>query len=118
MSQLSNLRRLYLEGCKSLQSLERVSSTIDSIIANNCTSLEKLPELQFNPSKFGLNFQCCNCFKLVDYFQSSSNMLQVSLSLSLKVPNIEPCIFQGLPNIIIPGGKNRIGFPLNVRVVT
>ncbi|XP_050245514.1 disease resistance protein RPV1-like isoform X5 [Quercus robur] len=89
MSQLSNLRRLYLEGCKSLQSLESVPSTVDYVIANNCTSLEKLPKLQFNPSRSDhsrLNFQCCNCFKLVDYFQSS-NMLQ------------------GLPNIIIPGGK-------------
>ena len=108
MSQLSNLRRLYLEGCKSLQSMESVPSTIDSIIANNCTSLEKLPELQFNPSRSDhsrLNFQCCNCFKLVDYFQSSRIMLQVSLSLSLKVPKIMPCIFQGLPNIIIPRGK-------------
>ncbi|KAL4607616.1 hypothetical protein ACB092_09G188500 [Castanea dentata] len=90
MSQLYNLRRLYLEGCKSLRSLESVPFTIDSIIANNCTSLEKLPELQFNHSRSDqsrLNFQFCNCFKLVDYFQSSSNMLQ------------------GLPNTIIPGGK-------------
>ena len=108
MSQLANLWRLYLEGCKSLQSLESVPSAIDSVIANNCTSLEKLPELQFNSSRSDhsrFNFQCCNCFKLVDYIQSSSNMLQLSLSLSLKVPNIMPFTFQGLPNIIIPRGK-------------
>ena len=31
--------------------------------------------------------------------------LSLSLSLSLSVPNIMPCIFQGLPNLIIPRGK-------------
>ncbi|KAK9987253.1 hypothetical protein SO802_032204 [Lithocarpus litseifolius] len=51
MSQLSNLRTLYLEGCKRLQSLENVPSTIDSIIAGDCISLERLPELQFYLSR-------------------------------------------------------------------
>ncbi|XP_050257416.1 disease resistance protein RPV1-like isoform X36 [Quercus robur] len=88
MSQLFNLRRLYLEGCKRLQSLGNVLSTIDSVIANDCSSLERLPELQFYPfmSNHSL-FQCFNCFKLVDYIQNGSNMLQ------------------GLPNIVIPGGE-------------
>ena len=27
------------------------------------------------------------------------------LSLSLLIPNIMPCLFQGLPNIVIPGGE-------------
>ncbi|XP_065638910.1 disease resistance protein RPV1-like [Quercus suber] len=88
ISQLSNLRTLYLEGCQWLQSLENVPSTIDSVIANNCTSLERLPELQFYPFRSNhshLNFQCVNCFKLVDYIQNSSNVLQVSLSLSLSL---------------------------------
>nr|XP_023918696.1 protein SUPPRESSOR OF npr1-1, CONSTITUTIVE 1-like [Quercus suber] len=88
MSQLSNLRSLYLEGCKRLQSLGNVPSTIDSVIANNCSSLERLPELQFYPFRSNYSrFQCFNCFKLVDYIQNGSNMLQ------------------GLPNIVIPGGE-------------
>ena len=86
ISQLSNLQTLYLEGCNWLQSLEYVPSSIDFVIANNCTLLERLPKLQFYPFRSDhchLNFQCANCFKLVDYIQNSSNMLQVSLSLSL-----------------------------------
>ena len=87
MFQLSNLRKLYLEGCKSLQSLENVPSTIDSVIADDCTSLERLPELQFylfRSDRTYLQFLFFNCFKLVDnnMLQGVNNMLQVGLSLS------------------------------------
>ena len=84
MSLLSNLRRLHLEGCKMLQSLENIPSTIDSVIANNCTLLKRLPELQvytFRSYHSHLNFQCVNCFKLCGYIGSSGNMHQVSLPL-------------------------------------
>ena len=82
-SQLSSLRKLHLEGFRMLQSLENVRSTLDFVIANDCTSVERLPKLQNDP--FGLYhsklFIHCrlNCFKLVDNIQSGSNMLQVSL---------------------------------------
>ena len=69
MSQLSNLRSLYLEGCKRLQSMENVPSTIESIIADNCISLERLPKLQyyhFRLDRADLQFLFLNCFKLVD----------------------------------------------------
>ena len=88
VSQLSNLQILYFEGGKRLQSLENVPSTIDFVIANNCISLERLLELQFYPFRsnhFHLNFQCLNCFKLVDYIESGGNMFQVSLSPSLSL---------------------------------
>ena len=84
MSQLSNLRRLHLEGCKKLWSLENIPSTIDSVIANNCTELMRLPELQFYTFKSDhshLNFQCVNCFRLAIYIERSDSMLQVSLPL-------------------------------------
>ena len=132
ISQLSKLQTLLLEGCKRLQSLESIPPTIDSVIANNCTSLERFPELQFHlftSNHSHLNFQCLNCFKLVDNIQSISNMIQVSLSLSLPLPlslplslslsvlNVMLCIFQGqsvqLPrilDIIIPGGEIPKGF--------
>ena len=117
MFQLSNLRKLYLEGCKSLQSLENVPSTIDSVIANDCTSLERLPELQFylfRSDRTYLQFLFFNCFKLVDnnMLRGANNMLQVGLSVSLQVLNIMLYIFQGqggtLPKklkIIIPGSE-------------
>ena len=82
MSQLSNLQSLYLEGCKRLQSLENVPSTIDSIIANDCISLERLPELQFYRFRSNhtyLQFLFFNYFKLVDnvnsILQGVNNML-------------------------------------------
>ncbi|KAL0009632.1 hypothetical protein SO802_011134 [Lithocarpus litseifolius] len=96
MSQLSNLRRLHLEGCKLLWSLENVPSTIDSVIANNCTSLMRLPELQFYTFRSDhshLNFQCVNCFSLARYIGSSGSMLQ---GQSGKLP--------GIFDIIIPEG--------------
>ncbi|XP_075651922.1 uncharacterized protein LOC142622358 [Castanea sativa] len=80
MSQLSNLRRLYLEGCKRLQSLENVPSTIDSIIANDCMSLERLPDLIYlsGSNRTYLQFLFFNCFKLVDdsMLRGVNNMLQ------------------------------------------
>ena len=90
MFQLSNLRKLYLEGCESLQSLENVPSTIDSVVADNCTSLERLPELQFyhfRSDRTYLQFLFFNCFKLVDnnMLQGVNNMLQVGLSISLSI---------------------------------
>uniref|UniRef100_A0A7N2MZ71 TIR domain-containing protein n=1 Tax=Quercus lobata TaxID=97700 RepID=A0A7N2MZ71_QUELO len=100
MSQLYNLRRLYLEGCKRLQSLENVPSTINFVIANDCISLERLPELQFDPFRLDhshLNFQCLNCFKLVDYIQSGGNT------------------FKGLPHVIIPGSEIPKWFNLECR---
>ena len=84
MSQLSNLRRLHLEGCNMLWSLEKVPSTIASVIANNCTSLMILPELQFYTFKSDhshLNFQCVKCLRLAIYIERSDSMLQVSLRL-------------------------------------
>ena len=90
MFQLSNLRKLYLEGCKSLQSLENVLSTIDSVIADDCTSLERLPKLQFylfRSNRTYLQFLFFNCFKLVDnnMLQGINNMLQVGLSVSMSL---------------------------------
>ncbi|KAK9988861.1 hypothetical protein SO802_029100 [Lithocarpus litseifolius] len=102
ISQLSKLQTLLLEGCKRLQSLESVPPTIVSVIANNCTSLERFPELQFDlftSNHSHLNFQCLNCFKLVDNIQSISNMIQ-GQSVQL------PCIL----DIIIPGGEIPKGF--------
>ncbi|XP_050263224.1 TMV resistance protein N-like isoform X2 [Quercus robur] len=102
ISQLSKLQTLLLEGCRRLQSLESVPPTIDSVIANNCTSLERFLELQFHlltSNHSHLNFQCLNCFKLVDNIQSISNMIQ---GQSVKLP----CIL----DIIIPGGEIPKGF--------
>ncbi|XP_030926111.1 disease resistance-like protein DSC1 isoform X1 [Quercus lobata] len=115
MSQLSNLQILCLEGCKRLQSLENVPSTIDFVIANDCISLERMPELQFYPLRSNhshLNFQCLNCFKLVDYIQSGGNMFQ---GLSGRLPDLLEII---IPGREIPKWFNHecMGHKLNIQV--
>ena len=94
ISQFSGLKRLYLDGCKSLRSLSniRIPSKVDLICVNNCTSLERLPERPEPPNDFywlssafynkEFTVQCFNCFKLAYNIQNFSNMFQVFLSLS------------------------------------
>ncbi|XP_030955396.1 protein SUPPRESSOR OF npr1-1, CONSTITUTIVE 1-like [Quercus lobata] len=97
ISQLSNLQTLNLEGCKRLQSLENVPLTVEFIIANNCTSLERLPDLQNHPFRScpsRLLFTYLNCFKLVDNIQSGSKLLKGQIG---RLPN--------MLEIIIPGGE-------------
>ena len=88
MTQLTNLRRLYLEGCKRLQSLENVPSTVYYVIANNCTSLERFPKMQFYQFRSDHSHmnRCVNCFKLVDSIQSISNMLQIVYFKLISLP--------------------------------
>ncbi|XP_030949366.1 disease resistance protein TAO1-like [Quercus lobata] len=88
ISQLSGLKRLYLDGCKSLRSLSniRIPSKVDLICVNNCTSLERLPERPEPPNDFywlssafynkEFTVQCFNCFKLAYNIQNFSNMFQ------------------------------------------
>ena len=92
ISLFSQLRGLYLEGCKSLRSLWNVQipSTVVFLCVDNCTSLERLPERREPlPNVFSQDFgvQCFNCFKLAENFEYLSNMFQVSLSL------ISVCVF-------------------------
>ena len=80
ISHLFNLRWLYLDSCKRLRSLLNLLSKVKFISVNNCTSLERLlrPKNIFRPDHFSLCFDCINCFKLADNFQSGFNMLQVN----------------------------------------
>ena len=77
--------RLYFDGCKSLRSLSNIPPKVVFICVDNCTSLERLPEL---PNDLHLSthsyytVQCFNCFKLAENIQNFSNMFQVSLSLN------------------------------------
>ena len=85
ISQFSG-RGLYLDGCESLRSLSNIPSNVGVICVDNCTSLERLPELSIDldlSTYFGFNkVQCFNCFKLAENIQNFSNMFQVSLSLN------------------------------------
>ena len=85
-SLFSHLRRLYLDGCKSLRSLSNVQIpfTVEFLCVDNCTSLERLPEGREplpNDTLIYFDVQCFNCFKLAENFEYISNMFQVSLSL-------------------------------------
>jgi Leucine-rich repeat (LRR) protein len=89
IGQLSNLKWMWMDNCTSLRSLSKLPSNIEVIEANNCISLEMLPDLLKPNGSLGppwLFLQ--NCFKLADnqcftdvYFAAIKKRLQVSLSL-------------------------------------
>ncbi|KAM5554804.1 TMV resistance protein N-like [Rosa sericea] len=64
MNRLGNLRWLYLRGCKRLKSIPELSSSIQEIDAQDCTSLETVSTPQ-PPYAEGIHFRFVNCFKLV-----------------------------------------------------
>ena len=67
LSGLSRLRSLTLEYCKSLQSLPELPSSVESLNAHSCTSLETFScsSSAYTSKKFGdLRFNFTNCFRL------------------------------------------------------
>ncbi|RVW15020.1 Disease resistance protein TAO1 [Vitis vinifera] len=67
LSQLSRLKSLTLEHCKSLQSLPELPSSVESLNAHSCTSLETFScsSSAYTSKKFGdLRFNFTNCFRL------------------------------------------------------
>jgi Leucine-rich repeat (LRR) protein len=88
IGQLSNLRRMWVNNCTSLRSLSKLPSNIHIIRANNCISLEMLPDLLKPNDSFQPYLYLENCFKLADnqcltdvYFAAIKKQLQVVLSL-------------------------------------
>ncbi|KAJ9675910.1 hypothetical protein PVL29_024736 [Vitis rotundifolia] len=67
LSGLSRLRSLTLEYCKSLESLPELPSSVESLNAHSCTSLETFScsSSAYTSKKFGdLRFNFTNCFRL------------------------------------------------------
>ncbi|KAF2290870.1 hypothetical protein GH714_016015 [Hevea brasiliensis] len=101
ISQLPQLRYLYLDDCKNLKALRKLPATIHEISANNCISLETLSSPDAIAGKWMWPiFYFTNCFKLSvnqggdsmpfkflrSHLQSlSMNQLQVLLSPSLSL---------------------------------
>ena len=88
IGQLSNLKRMWVNNCTSLRSLSKLPSNIHIIRANNCISLEMLPDLLKPNDSFQPYLYLENCFKLADnqcltdvYFAAIKKQLQVVLSL-------------------------------------
>ncbi|KAM5554807.1 hypothetical protein ABKV19_022963 [Rosa sericea] len=63
MNRLGHLTTLYLSGCKRLKSIAELSSSIQEIDAQDCTSLETVVVLP--PYAEKICFRFVNCFKLV-----------------------------------------------------
>jgi Leucine-rich repeat (LRR) protein len=122
MCQLSNLKWMQLNNCTSLRSLSKLPLNIEVIGANNCISLEMLPDLFKNDSLGPTCLTLQNCFKLPDnqdfndmFLARIKKHLQVSLSLGLSRPRIQ---YQ----IVIPGSEipewfshQRNGADMNVK---
>uniref|UniRef100_A0A2N9GRV5 C-JID domain-containing protein n=1 Tax=Fagus sylvatica TaxID=28930 RepID=A0A2N9GRV5_FAGSY len=67
INQLSNLERMYVTNCTSLLSLPKLPSSIEGIEADNCSSLEMLPDLLKPNNSLGPSWLTLqNCFKLAD----------------------------------------------------
>ena len=86
MGQLSNLKWMQVSNCTSLRSLSKLPSTIKGIAANNCISLEMLPNLLKPNNSFQPHLLLQNCFKLADnecftnvFFTTIKKHIQVSL---------------------------------------
>ena len=86
INRLSNLTRMLLNNCTSLQSLSKLPLNIQSIVANGCISLEMLSDPYESNDLHFLVIQ--DCIKLADsqgfdiFFAWITKMFQVSLSLS------------------------------------
>ncbi|XP_057972922.1 TMV resistance protein N-like isoform X2 [Malania oleifera] len=98
ISQLSELRFLYLEGCKRLQALPELPSSIDTLVADGCTSLEKLPNthaLKYWHAGFS------NCSKLLEN-QCIDDLFEILVKNQLQASNSPPYFDTVLPGKEIP----------------
>ena len=102
ISQLSNLRRMYVTNCTNLLSLPKLPSSIEGIQADNCSSLEMLPDLLKPNNSLGptwLTLQ--NCFKLTDN-QGFIDMFVARIIKHLLLGLFRP---RKMYQIVIPGSE-------------
>ncbi|KAL7250725.1 hypothetical protein ACSBR1_012694 [Camellia fascicularis] len=88
LNKLSNLGCLYLNSCKRLQELPELSSNINNIEANDCTSLRTILSMSKYDNVEGFSFM--NCFKLAENEQNnilSEKVSFKSISGSLDILN-------------------------------
>ncbi|XP_057972919.1 TMV resistance protein N-like [Malania oleifera] len=83
ISQLFKLWKLYLEGCARLRELPQLPSHIDLLVADGCTSLERLSN-PFTLKSWHIRFS--NCLKLVEN-QDNDNLADILLQSQLQTPN-------------------------------
>ncbi|XP_057968483.1 TMV resistance protein N-like isoform X2 [Malania oleifera] len=98
ISQLSELLFLYLDGCERLQALPELPSSIDTLVADGCTSLEKLP------NTCTLNYQHAgfsSCSKLLEN-QCIDDLVGILVTNQLQAPNLPPNFDTVLPGKEIP----------------
>ncbi|RVW64979.1 putative disease resistance protein [Vitis vinifera] len=101
LSRLSQLTRLDLHNCRSLQALLELPSSIQSIDAHNCTSLEIIPNQSIYKSLYHASFM--NCFKLMEY-QSSLETLFLTVAMDATETDFHLSLSQPVPfNTILPG---------------
>ncbi|KAL6329292.1 hypothetical protein AAG906_015499 [Vitis piasezkii] len=99
LSRLPRLQSLILEHCKSLQSLPELPSSIEELLANDCTSLETISNLSSayawrKSARF--NFEFSNCFRLVENEQR--DIVEAILLGIRLVPSI--------PKFVVPSDQN------------
>ncbi|RVW59077.1 putative disease resistance protein [Vitis vinifera] len=100
----------------SLQALLELPSSIQSIDAHNCTSLEIIPNQSIYKSLYHASFM--NCFKLMEY-QSSLETLFLTVAMDATQTDFHPVPF----NTILPGsgipdwiGHQSTGCEVNIKL--
>ncbi|KAL4594485.1 hypothetical protein ACB092_12G024000 [Castanea dentata] len=77
--QLSKLKNIFLTHCTRLRSLPQLPSSTSVVVAENCTSLETLPNRSTQDKPYPPSLILFNCFKLAD-IQHRSNVFFRMLS--------------------------------------
>ncbi|KAJ9676135.1 hypothetical protein PVL29_024908 [Vitis rotundifolia] len=93
LSRLSQLTRLDLHNCRSLQALLELPSSIQSIDAHNCTSLEIIPNQSIFKSLYHASFM--NCFQLMEY-QSSLETLFLTVAMDATETDFHVSLFSSI----------------------
>ena len=103
--QLSKLKNICLTHCTRLRSLPQLPSSTSVVVAENCTSLETLPNRSTQDKLYPPSLILSNCFKLADiqhqsnvFFRMLSADAQVSLSLYIYIYIIKGKLYKGLFN--------------------
>ncbi|XP_075648911.1 disease resistance protein Roq1-like isoform X2 [Castanea sativa] len=103
MVQLSKLNWIDLNNCTRLRSLSQLPSTITTVTANGCTSLETCPN-GFNSRAFRIRLSFVNCFKLV----RQNDIISYALRMLLTAAHEK---IEGSFSIVIPGCEILKWFP-------
>ncbi|KAM7462120.1 hypothetical protein LguiA_030241 [Lonicera macranthoides] len=106
LSLLSKLEKLVVDGCKSLQSFPKLPPNVKSVNMNNCTSVQRLPDL--SDGEEDITFNLHDCISLAERHNMAAFNKLWFLLIDRK-SNLVDTEHAGLPG---PIGNKNISSPL------